>query len=137
MIKNKLIIALFLIIFSNIVSAYYFDGPTPYYYDSLKRENIKVNMSFIDQFKNYTPDYLKGNLEIEFTTRQSHYFGYAYCHSFDGGIEITMYRASWIDYNYYVTKAILLHELDHAYQCRILREYPHHEESFYKKNIWR
>lgn len=134
---KKLIIALFLIIFSNIAVAYSFDRPTPYYYDNIKKENIKVNMSFIDQFENYAPDYLKDRLSVEFTTRKSSKIGLANCHSLNGFIEITMFRESWIDYDYELTEQILIHELRHAYQCIILYEYPHHEDSFYYINLWR
>jgi len=126
--KLKLHIILALLL-SSSVSAYIFNYPTPYFYNG--KENEKVNKAFIKQFENYTPDYLRENLEIEFTTRKSHNWGYTYCHSFDGRIEITIYRNNWVNYNYEDTKYILEHELRHAYQCRILREYPHHKESFY------
>ena len=120
-----------LIVLSSFASAYYFDYPTPYYYD---KENIKVNKEFIEQFENYTPEYLRDRLEIEFTTKKSNFWGYTYCHSFNGRIEITIYRDGWINYNYQDTEWILDHELKHAYQCRILNEYPNHGESFDRLN---
>ncbi len=131
--SKKILLFIFILILP-IVNAYYFDYPTPYYYD---KENIEVNMSFIEQFENYVPDYLRDRLEIEFTTRKNNYFGYTSCHSLNGPIEITMYRSSWIDYEYYITEGVLLHELAHVYQCRVLYQYPNHKNSFYEINLWK
>ena len=125
-----IVYVLLILLLSSFASAYVFDYPYSYYYD---KENIEVNKEFIEQFENYAPEYLRDRLEIEFTTdKSSNFLGYCYCHSFDGRIEITMYRDSWIDYNYEDTLNILNHELKHTYQCKLLKEYPHHEESFYE-----
>jgi hypothetical protein len=133
---KKIISIIILILLSSFTFAYTFDYPTSYFYNG--KENIKVNKTFIEQFENYTPDYLRNNLEIEFTTRRiGNDLGWCYCPSLNGHIEITMYRDSWIDYEYYITEGALLHELAHVYQCRIQYQYPHHKESFYYINIWK
>ena len=131
--KLPLLMVLILASLSPIfINAYDFDYPTPYYYNRFTRDNEKINMSFINQFYNFTPDYLRDNLNIEFTTRQSNYLGYAYCYSKPNGrIDITIYLEGWIDYDNEITEWILEHELKHAYQCRIQNEYPNHNKEFY------
>lgn len=104
---NKIINLLILLIMIDTATAYTFSYPTPYYYNSFERINKKVNMSFIEQFENFTPEYLKDKLNIEFTARQSANDGYCYCHSFNGRIEITIYRNGWVDYDYWITRYLL------------------------------
>lgn len=129
-IPHIILYVIILIVLSSFISAYNFDYPTSDYYNG--KENEKVDIGYIKFFEEYYSDLEDNRLEIEFTTRSSRYGGYTYCHSFDGRIEITIYRDGWINYNYGETFDILEHELKHAYQCRILREYPNHGESFYE-----
>lgn len=105
------------------VNAYTFSYPTPYYYH---KENIKVNLSFIERFENFTPLYLRDHLDIEFTTQPGTYDGYAHCFDNKDYVQITIYRGGWENYDYDYTSWLLEHELKHAYQCKILREFPHH-----------
>ena len=132
--KTMLLVVAFLLL--PVASAYTFSTPTPYYYNG--EENIKVNLTYIEQFKNFTPDYLRYNIDIEFTTETNgNMMGYAYCHSLYGGrIEITMFRNSWHSYTPWITEHILEHELMHAYQCRVRHQYPNHEAWFYGIDIF-
>ncbi len=92
--------------------------------------------NFTKQFYNHTPNYLRNNLEINFVSQINYYWrGYTWCYNKPyGKIRIIIYRNNWIKEDYNQTLRVLNHELTHAYQCRILNEYPSHSESFDRLN---
>ena len=121
-----LVLSIFILFFSTITNAYIFSYPNVFYLDGMK---FTTNSSFFKQFYNHTPEYLRDNLEIDFNSHISYFYGgYTYC--FDNNrIKIIIPLNGWIQKDYNATLSMLEHELKHAYQCRVLGGLPKHNGS--------
>lgn len=118
---RMIISIIILVVLSSFTLAYTYDAPN----------------SFARQFYEYTPNELRNNLLIEFVSEKNKmYDGYCWCWNKPYGlVTITIYKNAWKTHDYRYVKDVLNHELKHAYQCKILNEYPNHNETFYNINI--